>query len=60
MKPEGYEKLVALSPDVLEKAEQVAREAVAEIPADLAPDEEPAHVYVAMPYAAGLEGARDE
>ena len=60
MKPSGYEKLAALSPGVLEKAEQVARRAVAEIPADLAPAEEPAHVYVAMPSAAAREGGRDE
>ncbi|MFT5446936.1 MAG: hypothetical protein ACI9DC_002111 [Gammaproteobacteria bacterium] len=43
-----FERLRALNPDVIESAKAVATGAVAAMPNDLKPTEEPAHVYMAV------------
>lgn len=42
-----FERLRALNPDVIDNAKAVAMGAVAAMPNDLKPTEEPAHVYMA-------------
>ena len=44
-----FERLRELNPDVIDNAKAVATGAVAAMPDDLRPTEEPAHVYMAVP-----------
>jgi len=43
-----FERLRTLNPNVIDSAKAVATGAVAAMPNDLQPTEEPAHVYLAM------------
>ncbi len=43
-----FERLRALNPNVIDSAKAVATGAVAAMPDDLQPTEEPAHVYMAV------------
>ena len=53
MNDNSYERLRALNPAVVDVAKEVAAKAVAAMPRDLQPAEEPAHVYSAI--AAGAD-----
>ena len=47
MNSDSFDRLLELNPDILEQAKAVATTAVAALPANLDPAEEPAHVYEA-------------
>ena len=55
MNDNSYERLRALNPAVVDAAKAVAAKAVAALPRDLQPTEEPAHVYRAI--ATGADDA---
>ena len=48
MNDDHFERLRALNPNVVDSAKAVAAGAVAAMPDDLKPTEEPAHVYMAV------------
>ena len=48
MNNDPFERLLALNPTVVDSAKTVAASAVAAMPNDLLPSDEPAHVYRAM------------
>ena len=54
MSADTFERLLALRPTVVSEAQAAAKAAVASIPSDLAPGDEPAHVYDALPSGAPL------
>ena len=48
MNNDAFERLLALNPAVVDSAKAVAAGAVAAMPSDLLPSDEPAHVYRAV------------
>ena len=47
MNNDSFARLIALNPSVIDTAKAIAADAVAAMPGDLQPTEEPAHIYQA-------------
>ena len=60
MDEKTYERLLALNPGILEEAKGVAQRAMAAMPDDLRPEEEPAHVYQADASQASRNGGLND